>query len=80
MQRRGKKRAAKFEKRPSLKPASLKFRFVTLFPEELAGVGHSTALPATLHRVLATSGRAVVREENSLSFSAKIYSHAAQSK
>lgn len=80
MQRRGKERSAKFEKRPSLTSASIKFRFVTLFPAEEAGEDHSTALRATLHRVLATPGRAVVREQNSLSFPAKIYSHTAHSK
>lgn len=80
MQRRGKERSAKFEKSPSLKPASLKFRFATLFPAEEAGEGHRTALCATLHRVLATPGRAVVREQNSLCFPANLYSHTAHSK
>lgn len=44
MQRRGKERLAKFEKSPSLKPASLKFRFATLFPAEETGEDHRTAL------------------------------------
>lgn len=45
MQAKGKERAAKCERRPSLKPASVQVRSVPLFQAEEVGVGTSTALP-----------------------------------
>lgn len=80
MQKRGKERAAKCERRPSLKPASVKVRSVPLFQAEEVGEGTSMALPATLQRVLATPGRETAREQKYLSFTEKEISHTARCK
>lgn len=51
-----------------------------LLQAEEAGEGNSTALPATLRRVLATPGRGTAGEQKSLSFTEKMISHTAHSK
>lgn len=80
MQKRGRERAAESERRPSLKPPSVKVRSVALFQAEEAGEGSSVALLATVWRVLATPGRGTSMEQKSLSFTEKINSHTAHSK
>lgn len=77
MQKKGKERAARCERRPSLTPASVEVRSVALFQAEAAGEGSSTAVPATLRRVLATPGRETVREQKYLFFTEKVISHPA---
>lgn len=80
MQKRGKERAAKCERRPLLKPASVKVSSVPLFQADKVGEGSSMALPATLQKVLATPGRETTREQKHLPFTEKEISHTARCK